>query len=240
MRMPLSHLRSLARNRASTPRSHARGRASTKLLYLAIVAVVTVVGLRRGLSQEASVKVFKTGDVLTADDLNSSFAAQAATVGGGIPYVWSNFQPVVQFTGGGIQPDGHVARLTFTSPVDGLVYATASYEIRVRNTFDSTPVHCRVESLIGLTPGMGTCRADADCALAGYAQNSINANLPTQSGGGAYLGISQVASRVLPITKGENTIYLNGRTDCAAALWGALTMTAIYVKQAPPATVSMP
>jgi hypothetical protein len=154
--------------------------------------------------------------------------------------VWSNYQPVVQYEGA-IQPDGHIARLTFTSPVDGLVWATASYEIRFRNTFDSTaPAQCRVESLLGLTPGMSTCGANTNCVLTGYAQNTINANLPTQLGGGAWLGISQTASRVFAIKKGENVIYLNGRTDCADANWGGITMTAIYVKQAPQATISMP
>lgn len=235
----LSKLFSRAHSSLARQRARLSGRVSARLLYVTVVAVLMVVGLRSGFSQEASVKVFKPGDVLTAEDLNSSLAALATASGGGIPYVWSNFQPVVQWEGA-IQPDGHVARLTFSSPVAGLVYATASFEVRVRNKFDSAPVQCRVESLLGLTPGMSTCAANANCVLTGYAQNTINANLPTQHTDGAYLGISQVASRVFPITKGENIIYLNGRTDCADAAWGAITMTAMYVNQAPPATVSMP
>jgi hypothetical protein len=212
-----------------------------KLLYVAIVALVTVVGLRSGFSQEASVKVFKSGDVLSAEDLNSSFAAQAALAApGGIPYVWTNYHPNVQ-NEGLIQPDGHVARLTFTSPVEGLVWASASYEIHVRNTFDTQPVHCRVESLMGLTPGMSTCAVGTFCSLTGYAENTINSNLPTQgTEGGAVFGVTQVVSRVIPIVKGENVIYLSGRTDCASASWGTLTMTAMLIKQAPSATVSMP
>jgi hypothetical protein len=210
--------------------------SSKKWLFLAIVLVVTAVGLRSGFSQEAGVKIFKAGDVLTADDLNASLAAQA---GGGIPYVWTNFSPVVQYEGA-VQADGHVARLTFTSPLEGYVWATASYEIRLRNTYDSEKLNCRVESLLGLTPGMSTCPALASCSLTGYAQNSFNANLPTQLSDGTYLGVTQVVSRVFPIVKGENIIYLNGRTDCATANWGAITMSAMQVRQPLPATVTMP
>jgi hypothetical protein len=117
---------------------------------------------------------------------------------------------------------------------------TASYEVRVRNTFDTEKINCRAESLLGLSTGMSTCPAAVSCALTGYAQNTFNANLPTQLEGGAYLGVSQTVARVFPVKKGENLIYLNGRTDCANAYWGALTMTALFVREAPLATVTIP
>jgi len=214
----------------STPSS------SKKLLYLTIVALFTVLGLRSGFSQVADLKTWKTGDLLTADDLNASFAAQA---GAAVPYAWSNFAPVIQGEGV-IQPDGHVAQMRFASPLAGYALVTANYEVRFRNTFDSTKINCRVESLLGLTTGMSTCPAAQSCALTGYAQNTFNANLPTQLEDGAWLGVTQVASRIFPVKKGDNVIYLNGRTDCAGAYWGALTMTALFVREAPQASVSIP
>jgi len=210
--------------------------SSKTLLYLAIVALFTVLGLRSGFSQEADLKTWKAGDVLTAADLNASFAAQA---GAGIPYAWSNFAPRVNGEGL-VQPDGHVAQMKFTSPLAGFALVTASYEINVRNTFDSSKINCRVESLLGLTTGMGTCPVGTYCALTGYAQNTFNANLPTQFEDGAYLGVTQVVSRIFPVKKGDNVIYLNGRTECAAAHWGALTMTALFVRDMPQSTVSIP
>jgi hypothetical protein len=70
--------------------------------------------------------------------------------------------------------------------------------------------------------------------------NAINANLPTQDGSGAYLGLSQTVTRVLPLKQGVNSYYLVGRTDCAAAVWGAISFSVISVQSGGVATVTIP
>jgi hypothetical protein len=74
-------------------------------------------------------------------------------------------------------------------------------------------------------------------AAPGFADQWINGNLPTQTGSGTFLGFSASATRVLPIVAGSNTIYLNGATDCPAALWGPITMTAQLAQSNPAATL---
>lgn len=217
------------------------------LSYGGAVLVAALIGIRSARSQNPQVKTWTNGETLTAADLNASFAALQAATGpanagpaaAGIQYAWSGFAPATQ-SNGFIQPDGHVARLTFTSAVAGFVFVTANYEVRVRNTFDTTKMSCRVEALLAQAPGMSTCPANVSCSLAGYAENTINANLPTQLDDGSYFGLTQVASTVLPLTQGENTIYLNGRSDCTGASWGAVSITALYVNQKPNATLTMP
>ncbi|MDB4987350.1 MAG: hypothetical protein JWN04_2528 [Myxococcaceae bacterium] len=206
--------------------------------YGAVVAAAAVLGIHTASSQNVQVKTWANGDTLTAADLNDSFAALQAGQGASASQLaWTGSTPATQVNGF-VQPDGHVATVTFTSPVSGFAYVTANYQIRLRNTFDSTAKDCSVESLLATTPGMGSCTNPASCT--GYASNLINSNLPTQMGGGAYLGITQVAATVLPVTEGDNTIYLNGRTNCAAAVWGAVTINALYVKEKSSVTVTMP
>jgi len=124
--------------------------------------------------------------------------------------------------------------------VDGFAYVTSQFEVRVRNTFDRTPpLDCRVESLLASAPGFPGCARSETCNLPGYGQASINANLPTQRDGGSYLGVHQSVARVLPVVRGVNTLYLNGRTGCAHAVWGAMTVTAQLVESGP-ATLTMP
>jgi hypothetical protein len=75
----------------------------------------------------------------------------------------------------------------------------------------------------------------------------VNANLPTEAGGGTYLGLNGSVSRVLPVTGGaQNTVYLNGSyiTDandqCSSALWGPVTINAVYFQQNPGSTFASP
>jgi hypothetical protein len=216
-----------------------------KLGWGLAILLAAFLGARTAGSQVTEPKVWKTGETLTASDLNASFmAAQAVGQPGpagpaGILHAWTGFAPPSQDVGSP-QPDGHVAKFTFTSPVDGSVYVSAHYEVRVRNNFDSKLEQCGVHSLLSASPGFAECGPTGYCALAGYAQSSINANLPTQYQEGTYLGLAQSVARVLPVTRGVNILYLNGRTTCPSAVWGAITMSALFVQNSMTGTVSIP
>ncbi|HEX5657962.1 MAG TPA: hypothetical protein VFX59_12240 [Polyangiales bacterium] len=192
----------------------------------------------------ASPKVFKNGDVLTAEDLNANFAGAVPTTS--VPYVWSAFAQAQQDLGrleAAYVSEGRVATFSFSSPVAGDVLLSASYEIRVRNSFESsTRDQCSVQTVVSdaQTGGFGSCTLGFSCNQPGFATNAINANLPTQDGAGTYLGLSQSVSRVLPLKQGLNTYYLIGRTNCPAGIWGAISFSAITVKNGGNATLSIP
>lgn len=95
---------------------------------------------------------------------------------------------------------------------------------------------CRVQSQIAATAAAPAIPVGGASAP-GFADQWINGNLPTQNGAGTFLGFSASATRVLPIVVGANTIYLNGATDCPAALWGPITMTAELAQTNPAATL---
>lgn len=211
----------------------------TKMALGAVLGCTAVLAVARTAdSQSSAVKVWKEGDVLTAEDLNASLRAAAG--GQGLPFVWNAFAPAAQGNG---QPaaDTRVATFTFTSTVEGSVLVSAHAEVRVRNRFDSArPVDCRTESLIGQAPGFPGCPAGQTCAGPGYTQSTLPAALPTQTGNGAYLGLQHSTSRVLPLVRGLNTFYLSGRTDCMTAFWGAVTFSALQVQPGSPATLTVP
>jgi hypothetical protein len=128
---------------------------------------------------------------------------------------------------------GEVAHLSFTSTVAGYALVTANFSTRVHNTAGTD---CRVQSQIAPTAAPPTIPVGGASAP-GFADQWVNGNLPTQNGAGTYLGFSASATRVLPIVAGANTIYLNGATDCPAALWGPITMTAELAASNPTATL---
>ena len=130
---------------------------------------------------------------------------------------------------------GEVAHLTFTSTTAGFALVTANFSTRVHNNTNAT-TDCRVQSQIASTaapPAIAVGGASAP----GFADQWINGNLPTELGGGTYLGFSASATRVLPIVAGSNTVYLNGASDCLDALWGPITMTAQLAQTNPTATL---
>jgi hypothetical protein len=129
---------------------------------------------------------------------------------------------------------GAVAHLTFTSATAGFMLVTTDFEIRVRNTFDTTMTDCRVQSQLA------PAAAAPDAAGPGFVDEWINGNLPTQNGAGTYLSFNQSTARVLPVVVGENTVYLNGSYDCADALWGPITITALLANSNPAATITAP
>jgi hypothetical protein len=126
------------------------------------------------------------------------------------------------------QADGHVAKFTFTSPAAGFVDLTAHFGIRVHATAD-----CHLQSRLAASPG-------APSPGAGYMDNLINGNLPTQLGSGNLLQLDDSVSSVLPVGAGSNSFYLNGASSCADALWGPINMTALFVNSNPAATLTAP
>jgi len=68
----------------------------------------------------------------------------------------------------------------------------------------------------------------------------INGNLPTENGAGTYLQLDASVDRVFPVVAGSNTIYLNGAYDCADALWGPVSISAVFANQNPTATLTAP
>jgi hypothetical protein len=147
-----------------------------------------------------------------------------------VQYVWSAWlQPAG--TARHPQADGHVTTFTFTSPAAGFVSATVHFGVRVHNTVGTD---CHVQSQLAsspsttLTPGPG------------YMDSWINGNLPTENGAGTYLQLDASVDRVFPVVAGTNTIYLNGAYDCADALWGPVSISAVFANQNPTATLTAP
>ncbi len=82
---------------------------------------------------------------------------------------------------------------------------------------------------------------------AGYTDQWVNSNLPTENGGGTALGLSGSIANVFPVVAGANTIYLNGQDDsddagfaCLIAYYGPITVSATYASQNPSSTLSSP
>ena len=214
-----------------------------KCLLGAAAAVAVFVGVRSADSQNLEVKTWKEGDILTAEDLNANFMAAQRSVpdagGAQADYAWS------AFAGGGEYAtpaaDGHVARFTFASPVDGFVSATALFSVRVKNTFATTKGDCSYETVLAKTPGFLGCPPESggSCALPGYSQGWVNGNLPTYNGDGTYLSFQGAAVTLLPVVRGDNTFYLNGRSNCLDALWGNLNLNAVFVRSVLPASLTI-
>jgi hypothetical protein len=139
-----------------------------------------------------------------------------------------------------------VGRLTFNPPADGFVLVTAHFEIRIRNTFDSTALDCATRTQIAASPATPGTPLGSDPTAPGYIAEHINANLPTEQGSGTYFGPDASISRVLPVTGGQdNTVYLNGAyrdngSHCAQAIWGPITMTAVFFDKNPDSTFATP
>jgi hypothetical protein len=128
------------------------------------------------------------------------------------------------------QADGHVTTFTFTAPAAGFVDVTASFGVRVHNNGTSD---CHVQSQLAGAPGTPS-------AGPGYMDSWVNANLPTQAGAGTYLQLDASVSRVLPVVAGTNSIYLNGAYDCVDALWGPVSISALFANSNPSATLTAP
>jgi hypothetical protein len=136
------------------------------------------------------------------------------------------------------QADGVVARLSFQAPVAGFVLASAQFGIRVQNGGANCQVRSQLASVPFIPADLVNCTGD-NCA-AGYTDSWVNANLPTQEGIGTYLTLNHSASRLLPVNAGSNTIYLNGSYTCNDAIWGPITLNAVFVQNAPASTFSVP
>jgi hypothetical protein len=111
--------------------------------------------------------------------------------------------------------------------------ATADFEIRARNHYDTTLVDCRVQSQ--LAPAASAPAG----AGPGFVDEWLNGNLPTQNGAGTYLSFSQSISRVLPVVAGANTVYLNCSYVCTDALWWPITITAALANSNPAASITV-
>jgi hypothetical protein len=157
--------------------------------------------------------------------------AAGAAGAAGVQAAWSAQYPA---TSAFLHPaaSGAVAHLTFTSPAAGFAVVTADFEIRARNTFDTTKTDCRVQSQVSPTAGA------PDGGSAGFVDQWLNGNLPTQNADGTYLSFSQSATRIVPVVSGSNTVYLNGSYDCVNAVWGPITITATLVNTNPTSTVA--
>jgi hypothetical protein len=142
------------------------------------------------------------------------------------------------------QADGHVATFTFTAPAVGFALVTAQFQVRVHNTAGTD---CHVESQLAAAPAVLGVVLPGN-GSAGFVDEWINGNLPTENGGGTYLGQNMSVSRVFPVVAGSNTVYLNGQynnygtgaANCADALWGPITMSAVFADQNPSSTLTVP
>jgi hypothetical protein len=159
----------------------------------------------------------------------------------GTQYVWSSFTYPFQARP---QTDGHVAKFAFTAPASGFALVTAEFQVRVHNT---SGTDCHIESQLATAPAIiGTVQPTQGSA--GFVDEWVNGNLPTENGGGTYLGQNMSVSRVFPVTAGSNTVYLNGQyngygaggANCADALWGPITVSAVFANQNPSSSVTAP
>ena len=128
---------------------------------------------------------------------------------------------------------GEVAHLSFDSPSAGFVVVSANFATRIKN---ATTTDCRTITQIADAPSVPVTDPTGQAA-AGINDEWIPGNLPTQYNGGTYLGLGGSATRILPVVKGRNNIYLNGKTTCTVSLWGPITMTAMLVQQNPVSTI---
>jgi hypothetical protein len=153
----------------------------------------------------------------------------------GVTAAWSDYSYARDASDAYPTAGGEIAHFTFTSPADGYVVVTANFVVRVRNHFDSTGIDCRVQTQIAPTAGA------PDETAPGFVDQWVNGNLPTEAGGGTFLGLNESATRVLPVAQGQNIVYLNGEaTQCDGVLLGPLTMTAMLVHDNPAATLTEP
>jgi hypothetical protein len=152
-------------------------------------------------------------------------------VAGSTTAVWTGYLSAAS----AIQPqsDGHVAKFTFSSPVAGFANVSAHIGVRLHN--DGTH-DCHIENQLASSPAAPASTAP------GYIDDWINANLPTELGGGTFLQLDESVSTVVPVAAGANTVYLNGAdtgTGCAA-LWGPITVNADYQQTNLAATLTAP
>lgn len=159
----------------------------------------------------------------------------------GAQYAWSSYSYPFQARP---QADGHVATFTFDAPSAGFALVTAQFQVRVHNT---SGTDCHVESQLSSAPGvLGVVQPNGGSA--GFVDEWVNGNLPTENGGGTYLGQNMSVSRIFSVTAGSNTVYLNGQyngygtggANCADALWGPITVSAVFANQSPSSTLSAP
>ena len=174
-------------------------------------------------------------------------AADSSKLGGQLPsnylqYASSSFSyPAFAVP----QPDGHVATFTFTAPVAGFALVTGQFQVRVKNNGTDD---CRVESQLATAPAV-IGKVLPGQGSPGFVDDWVNSNLPTQNTtGGTYLGLNMSVSNVFPVVAGSNTIYLNGQynnygvgeANCADALWGPISMSAVFANQKPSSTLTTP
>ena len=126
---------------------------------------------------------------------------------------------------------GPLAHLTFSSDSAGFALVTANWATRLHQTGTAD---CRVQTQIAPAAGV------PDETQPGFADQWINGNLPTQNGAGTFLGLNASATRIVPVASGSNTVFLNGKSDCGAALLGPVTLTAVLVQNNPSATLATP
>jgi hypothetical protein len=137
-----------------------------------------------------------------------------------------------------------VATFTFTAPAAGFAAVTASFQIRIHNNGTND---CHVESQLASAPAV-IGNIQPGNGSPGFIDQWINAKLDTEDGGGTYLGFNASVSNLFPISAGSNTLYLNGQyngygagqDNCADALWGPISISAVFANQTPSATLTTP
>ena len=115
------------------------------------------------------------------------------------------------------QPDGHVYRFTFNSSLAGTALVISSVQVIARNSFEQNPPpsDCEFQLALGSTPNN-----NVDVGVPGMVRVTIPANMPTQYGGGGYLGFTQTLQAALPVVVGSNTVYLNARQTKSCSYYG--------------------
>jgi len=181
--------------------------------------------------------VFYRASQCKAHDSNLTWNIRGPQGSAGTQYAWSSFTyPAVAHP----QSDGHVATFTFKAPKSGFALVTAQFQVRVHNNGTND---CHVESQLAKAPAI-----IGNVHSAGFVDEWINTNLPTEIDGSSYLGVNMSVSRVFPIVAGSNKIFLNGQynnyglgqPNCVDALWGPITMSAVFANSKPSSSLTAP
>lgn len=159
----------------------------------------------------------------------------------GAQYAWSAFTyPAAARP----QADGHVATFKFSSPAKGFALVTASFQVRLHNKAGND---CHVESQLASAPAV-ISNVEPGTGSAGFIDQWVNPGLDTVDGSSTYLGFNGSVSRAFPVVAGQNAFYLNGQYDgytytghdCTDALWGPITVSAVFADHNPSATLTAP
>ena len=145
----------------------------------------------------------------------------------GVPFGWfASYDSINGPNSGAVS--GHnavVASFQISAPDAGFALLTMSFLVRLSNnsgTISSCFVFTKISASQGTPPN--DCDGEPGCQ-----RTDLPNSFSSASPGGNYFGLTQSVSRVLPVTKGQNTVYLlGGQHYCSDVIWGKIVMHGVF------------